>query len=335
MDGASARLAELGNWLEVQLGEAPSEILPASEDASFRRYFRVPYGDGSAIVMDAPPPQEDCSPFVRVAALFAAAGMHVPQILAQDLTRGFMLLTDLGATTYLDALAAGADAEGLYRDALAALVRLQSASRPAVLPAYDRSLLARELALFPDWYVARHLGIALSAQQTAAFAEVCDRVLACNLREPQVYVHRDYHSRNLMLAEPNPGVLDFQDAVYGPLSYDLASLLKDAYVEWPEERVLDWAVRYWEHARRAGVPVCRDFGDFYRDFEWMGVQRHLKVLGIFARLWHRDGKDRYLADMPLVLRYLERAAARYAELEPLARLLDQLHGRAPRAVQSF
>jgi aminoglycoside/choline kinase family phosphotransferase len=322
MDGAADRLAQLRDWLEAQLGEAPPQLIPASEDASFRRYFRVTQRSASAIVMDAPPPQENCAAFVHVAELFRHAGVHVPQILAQDLERGFLLLTDFGSTTYLDALAAGEDPEALYRDALAALVRLQCASRAGALPPYDETLLRRELALFPDWYVARHLGVTLTAQRAAQLEGVFARVLARNLREPCVYVHRDYHARNLMRTAPNPGILDFQDAVYGPLSYDLASLLKDAYVEWPEERVLDWAVRYWESARAAGLPVAPDFGEFYHDFEWMGVQRHLKVLGIFARLWHRDGKARYLDDMPLVLRYLERTAARYRELEPLARLLE-------------
>lgn len=335
MDGASDRLAQLRDWLHAQLGETSAELVPASEDASFRRYFRVTHAAGSTIVMDAPPPHENCAAFVHVAALFRRAGVHVPQILAQDLERGFLLLTDFGCTTYLDALAAGEDVEALYRDALAALVRLQCASRPEALAPYDETLLERELALFPDWYVARHLAVTLTAQRAAQLQAVFDKVLERNLREPRVYVHRDFHSRNLMRTEPNPGILDFQDAVYGPLSYDLVSLLKDAYVEWPEERVLDWAVRYWESARAAGLPVEPDFGEFYHDFEWMGVQRHLKVLGIFARLWHRDGKARYLDDMPLVLRYLERTAARYRELEPLARLLDELHGRPTRVAQSF
>lgn len=335
MDGAADRLAQLEIWLETELGAAPAEVVPASADASFRRYFRVYHAGGSAIAMDAPPPQENCAPFVQVAELFARAGVHVPQVLAQDVARGFLLLTDFGSTTYLDALAAGEDPQPLYRDAAAALVRLQSASRPGMLPEYGEALLRHEVSLFPDWYVARHLEVTLTPQQSGQLAAVLDKLLACNLREPRVYVHRDYHTRNLMRTTPNPGILDFQDAVYGPLSYDLVSLLKDAYVEWPEERILDWAVRYWGAARAAGLPIAHDFGEFYRDFEWMGVQRHLKVLGIFARLWHRDGKPRYLDDMPLVLRYLERTAARYRELEPLARLLDAVHGRAPRMAQSF
>ena len=334
MDGPIDRLGQLSNWVRDRIGAQPEAIVPASEDASFRRYFRITHGAASLIAMDAPPPHENCAAFVHVAELFAQAGVNVPRILAQDLERGFLLLTDFGATTYLDALA-GSEPDRLYRDALAALVRIQCASRPGVLPPYDDALLRRELALFPDWYVERHLGRVLEPAQRELLQRVFDAVVAHNLAEPRVYVHRDYHSRNLMLTEPNPGILDFQDAVEGPLSYDLVSLLRDAYVEWPEAQALDWAVRYWEMARAAGLPVHSDFGEFYRDFEWMGVQRHLKVLGIFARLCHRDGKARYLGDLPLVLRYLERTARRYRELEPLARLLDELHGRETRVVHAF
>jgi aminoglycoside/choline kinase family phosphotransferase len=328
------RLAALERWACEQLGVVPASIVPASEDASFRRYFRVTFDGRTAIVMDAPPEHEDCAPFVHVAQVFSAAGVNVPAILAKDLSQGFLLLSDFGSTTYreaIDSQAAGA----LYHDALDALVRVQAASRDGVLPHYDHALLRREIDLFPTWYVSKHLGVTLTAPQTERLNAGFERILARNLAEPRVYVHRDYHSRNLMLTDPNPGILDFQDAVYGPISYDLVSLLKDAYVEWPEPQVLDWCVRYWEKARTAGLPVHADFGDFYTDFEWMGVQRHLKVLGIFARLWHRDGKSRYLADLPLVLRYLERTLARYRDLEPLARLLDEIHERAPRQAQSF
>lgn len=323
---AMDRLEQLRAWASSQLQQTITELSPASADASFRRYFRFAHRSGTLIAMDAPPEQEDCAPYVHVALLFRRAGVNVPQIVAQDLDRGFLLLTDFGSTTYLEALAAG-DPESLYADALAALIRIQSSSRPGELPEYDAALLKRELDLFRDWYVQRHLGRALDRAQAQALEDVCAALLACNLAEPRVFVHRDYHSRNLMLTEPNPGILDFQDAVYGPITYDLVSLLRDAYVEWPEEQVLDWAVRYWERARAAGLPVSADFAAFYRDFEWMGVQRHLKVLGIFARLWHRDGKDRYLADLPLVRRYAERAARRYRELAPLARLLDSVHER--------
>lgn len=328
------RLEQLRIWVSDRLEAQPQRIAPASEDASFRRYFRITHAGGTCIAMDAPPAQENCATFVRVAELFAAAGVNVPRILAQDLDLGFLLLTDFGATTYLDALPL-ADADRLYRDALEALVRLQCASAPGALPDYDATLLRREMALFADWYVERHLGRPLEPAQRERLERVFQVVVAHNLAEPRVYVHRDYHSRNLMVTRPSPGILDFQDAVLGPLSYDLVSLLRDAYVEWPEERVLDWTARYWQIARRAGLPVRHDYAEFYRDFEWMGVQRHLKVLGIFARLWHRDGKPRYLSDLPLVLRYLERTAARYRELSPLARLLDELHGRAARVAHGF
>jgi aminoglycoside/choline kinase family phosphotransferase len=320
------RLDQLRLWVSVQLKGADVSLSPASADASFRRYFRVTYDRGTLIVMDAPPEQENCAPFVRVARLFRAAEVNVPEVLAHDLGQGFLLLTDFGSSTYLEALNPG-NTRSLYEDALDALISIQCASRPGELPEYDRVLLKSEIELFPRWYVARHLGRELTQGQAEAFDAVCSVVLESNLREPRVFVHRDYHSRNLMLTQPNPGVLDFQDAVSGPISYDLVSLLKDAYIELPEEQVLDFAVRYWEKARAACLPVRSDFGDFYRDFEWMGVQRHLKVLGIFARLWHRDGKDGYLADLPLVLRYLQRAATRYRELSPLARLLDELHER--------
>lgn len=331
---AMDRLEQLRIWACAQLGEPLEDIVAASEDASFRRYFRVTWSGGSLIAMDAPPGQEDCRPFVEVARLFRDAGANVPEIVAEDLARGFLLLTDFGSTTYLAALAAG-DADRLYGDALDALIRIQRASRPGVLPDYDRALLEREVGLFPQWYAARHLGCGLNARQAEAWTQVTGDLIAHNLAEPRVYVHRDYHVRNLMLTRPNPGILDFQDAVFGPISYDLVSLLKDAYIEWPEERVLDWAIRYWEKARAARLPVAADFADFYRDFEWMGVQRHLKVLGIFARLYHRDGKARYLADLPLVLRYLERTVARYRRLAPLARLLDELHGRARQTGHTF
>jgi len=328
------RLAALERWVSLELGMAPASILPASEDASFRRYFRVTFDGRTAIVMDAPPEHEDCAPFVRVAEIFAAATVNVPSILAKDLKQGFLLLTDFGSKTYRQALESER-ADIIYREAIDALVRIQTASQDGMLPAYDHALLRREVDLFPAWYVNRQLCASLTVRQTEILNDVFERILARNLAEPRVYVHRDYHSRNLMFTDPNPGILDFQDAVHGPISYDLVSLLKDAYIEWPEQQVLDWCVRYWQRARSASLPVRADFGDFFTDFEWMGVQRHLKVLGIFARLWHRDGKDRYLADLPLVLRYLERTCARYRDLEPLARLLDELHERPLRQAESF
>jgi len=336
------RLSELQRWLDKQFGGRPHTLAPASEDASFRRYFRVSFADAasdSLIAMDAPPDKENCGPFLHAGRLFAQAGAHVPGVHAENARQGFLLLEDLGSVTYLDRLKApgesAAVASELYLAAIDTLVAIQLASRPGQLPPYDESLLRRELALFPDWYVARHLGVALPPAERRVLDNAFDAIVANNLAQPAVYVHRDYHSRNLMVCAALPGVIDFQDAVYGPITYDLASLLKDAYVCWNEETVLDWCVRYWERSRKAGLPVAGDFAAFYRDFEWMGVQRHLKVAGIFARLFHRDGKERYLADIPLVLDYLHKACARYRELGPLADLLDRLHGRSAAAGYTF
>jgi aminoglycoside/choline kinase family phosphotransferase len=339
---ANPRAAALDAFLKESLRPATFDVAPASSDASFRRYFRVTlHGDAplaggarSLIAMDAPPPQEDCRPFVRIAALMVDAGVHAPAVLAQDLRQGFLLLTDFGTTMYLDALDASS-AHGLYLDAIDALVRWQAASREGVLPPYDEAVLARELALFPDWYVKRHLARELDVRQQADLAAAFRVVLANNLAQPRVYVHRDYHSRNLMVCRPNPGVLDFQDALYGPVTYDLVSLLRDAYVDWDEQLQLDWAIRYWERARAAGLAVNGDFSVFWRDFEWMGVQRQLKVLGIFARLFHRDGKDVYLQHMPRVMGYLRKAAGRYRELDVLTRLLDALEERPVAAGYTF
>jgi len=329
-----SRTLPLDDWLRACLDGEPFSLTPASEDASFRRYLRVTTSAGTRIVMDAPPQHEDCRPFVRVAQLFRQAGVNVPEVLAEDVENGYLLLTDLGSTMYAQALN-DSSAAPLYDAATNALVRIQLASRPEMLPPYDRALLLRELRLFPDWYVAKQLGVSLSAAQSEALGAAFELILANNLAQPSVYVHRDYHSRNLMVAEPNPGIIDFQDAVYGPITYDLASLFKDAYISWEEERVIDWVLRYWEKAKAAGLPVDPDFGAFYRDFEWMGVQRHIKVLGIFARLFHRDGKDRYLRDQPLVMAYLRRACERYTALSPLLRLLDELDKRQPAVGYTF
>lgn len=322
------------NWIARQFpGEAP-DIQPASADASFRRYFRASSAGKTRIIMDAPPEHEDCRPFIAVAKLFGEAGVNVPKVLAQDLEQGFLLLTDLGNSTYLAELTEES-ADPLYRDAIDALVKIQLASRPGVLPGYDEALLMREMRLFPDWYVAKHIETKLSPSQAETLESVFNLILKNNLAQGKVYVHRDYHSRNLMVDVDNPGILDFQDAVYGPVTYDLASLFKDAYIRWDEERVLDWAIRYWEQAKKAGLPVAQNFADFYRDFEWMGAQRHIKVLGIFARLFHRDSKDGYLKDMPLVMDYLRKACHRYGELHPLLKLLDTLENRTAQAGYSF
>ena len=317
------RRSQLQRWIETRLNAAPLALEPASADASFRRYFRVRAAAGSLIVMDAPPGQEDCRPFVRVARLLAAAGVHVPRVIAEDFEQGFLLLSDLGTTTYLQALN-DASADELFGDAIDALLRWQLASRPHVLPPYDAALLAREIELFPEWYLQRHLGYTLDPAQQRTLAAVFALIIDNNLAQPAVYVHRDYMPRNLMVCEPNPGVLDFQDAVYGPVTYDVASLFRDAFVSWDEERVLDWTARYWEKARRAGLPVDGDFGNFYRDLEWMGLQRHLKVLGIFARLHYRDGKRGYLEDTPRFVGYVRAVASRYNALKPLLTLLDEI-----------
>jgi aminoglycoside/choline kinase family phosphotransferase len=329
------RLQQLTQWLQSQLPGTPFSLAPASADASFRRYFRATLANGDTrIVMDAPPAHENCRPFLHVARLFEGAGTHVPHVYAQDLEQGFLLLSDLGSSTYLDALTQD-NARDLYEAATDALIRIQLASTDNELPPYDETLLRRELNLFPEWYIARHLNQTLDEKQSAALETVFRRILANNLAQPRVYVHRDYHSRNLMVSTPNPGILDFQDAVYGPITYDLVSLFKDAYIRWEESATLDWLIRYWEKARKAGLPVHADFADFYRDYEWMGVQRHIKVLGIFARLCHRDGKTGYLQDMPLVMDYLRRASARYIDLKPLLHLLDALEQRQPETGLTF
>jgi N-acetylmuramate 1-kinase len=402
------RQKQLIDWLSSLYPNETFTIAPASADASFRRYFRAtfaggggcdtllakpadcgnnrpaapPAPDGSTtpcrgctkVVMDAPPQHEDCKPFLHVGRLFEEAGTHVPHVYAQDLKQGFLLLSDLGNTTYLQALSQG-NATQLYGAATDALIKIQLASRKNELPPYDEALLRRELNLFPEWYIAKHLGVTLSAKQQGKLEEVFSRILANNLAQPCVYVHRDYHSRNLMhiespLSNPldettnhstklandaskslviphageganeksnfqfSPGILDFQDAVFGPITYDLASLFKDAYIRWEEEETMDWIIHYWEKARKAGLPVREDFGEFYLDYEMMGVQRHIKVLGIFARLHHRDGKDGYLKDMPLVMDYLRRACERYIDLKPLLNLLMELEMHAQQAGSS-
>jgi aminoglycoside/choline kinase family phosphotransferase len=320
------RLAIVQEWLAAQVGSASFSLEPASEDASFRRYFRVACEARTWIVMDAPPESEDCRPFVRVAGLLREAGLHVPEIIAQDVPRGLLLLSDLGTTTYLRALN-GDNADALFRDAIEALLLLQRASRPGVLPEYDEALLAREVALFPEWYVDRHLRMRLSAEETNALARINALLVKNALAQRRVYVHRDFMPRNLMVSEPNPGVLDFQDAVYGPVSYDIVSLFRDAFLSWAEERVREWAKFYWHRARAAALPVPGQFDAFYRDFEWMGLQRHLKVLGIFARIHYRDGKPQYLRDTPRFLNYAKAVCERYAELAPLLSLLGRIEAQ--------
>jgi aminoglycoside/choline kinase family phosphotransferase len=297
-------------------------LSPASADASFRRYFRIAVDGGTRIVMDAPPDKEDSRPFVTIAKLLQAAGLHGPQVLASDLEKGFLLLTDLGTRLYIDALQQG-DPEPLMQDAIRALVQWQCASQPGVLPAYDRALLQRELDLFPDWYITRHLQRELSTVQRAAWDAVCEQLIAAALAQPQVYVHRDYMPRNLMVSEPNPGIIDFQDAVFGPIAYDLLSLFKDAFLSWPAEQVAVWRQQYHAAASAAGLPVG-SADDFERAFDWIGLQRHLKVLGIFARICYRDGKPHYLSDTPRFIGYIREVLPGYPELEPLLALFDEL-----------
>lgn len=320
------RIRLLENWVKEQFPEKPFTLQPASADASFRRYFRVSFQDQTLIAMDAPPQQEDCTPFIQVAKILAAAGVHVPKIVAKNLDQGFLLLSDLGDTTFLQALNNQMDsADQLYGDAIDALIKLQLSQQVEGLPGYDEALLLKELNLFPDWYVAKHLRVAITEKQQAVLQSIFTRIIQNNIAQPQVLVHRDYHSRNLMVTSPNPGIIDFQDAVMGPITYDLVSLFKDAYIRWDEERILDWMIRYWEKARKAGLPVPTDFAEFYRDFEWMGVQRHIKILGVFTRLYYRDGKENYLNDLPLVMEYLRKTCKRYRELHLLLNLLDELN----------
>jgi hypothetical protein len=331
-----ARAAAFAAWFAA-LGPrhaiVDGSLRPASSDASFRRYLRTDVaGGGSLVVMDAPPPQEDVRPFVHVAGLIRAAGLHAPRVLEADVEHGFLLLDDLGRVLYLDALREAQEAgdaqrcDRLMREALVALVVWQQRLPSDALPPYDDALLRRELALFPDWCVARECAATWNENETATWHTACDLLVRSALAQPTVAVHRDWMPRNLMVCEPNPGILDFQDAVRGPISYDVASLLRDAFISWDEEQELDWAIRYWESARKADLPVDADFGEFWRGLEWMGLQRHLKVLGIFSRLKHRDAKPAYSADLPRFFAYAHKVASRYSALRPLARLLEPLMG---------
>ncbi len=312
-------------WLADTCGIPRQPLLPASSDASFRRYYRVQTAAGPRIVMDAPPPQENCRPFLAVAGLLRGAGLHAPEIHACDLQQGFLLLEDLGSRTYLQALA-GQPADPLYRAALGALVRLQGIAAADQVAVFDAAFMRREVELLPEWFLDRHLGQPLDPAGRKVWERCTGVLIAACAQQGQALMHRDYHSRNLMDCADGPGILDFQDAVWGPLSYDPVSLLRDAYVDFEEDQQIDWLVRWWEQARKAGLPVAQDFGTQYRDFEWMGLQRHLKIAGIFARLHHRDGKPDYLAHLPRVLAYIQRTAERYDELRGLSRLLATAQG---------
>ncbi|EJM84598.1 aminoglycoside phosphotransferase family protein [Pseudomonas sp. GM60] len=333
MPDQDVRLQHLKVWLDEQLATLfaeqswgavpPATLTAASSDASFRRYFRWEGGGKSFVVMDAPPPQENCKPFVDIAFLLAKSGINVPKIYAEDLERGFLLLNDLGNKTYLDVIDSE-NADDLFKDALQALLAFQQLPMVAPLPSYDVALLRRELELFPEWFVKRELGIEFDAAQQMLWQNVLQLLIDSALAQPKVLVHRDYMPRNLMLSEPNPGVLDFQDAVYGPVTYDVTCLFKDAFLSWPEERVHGWLQDYWQQAGALGIPVQPDFEDFLRASDLMGVQRHLKVIGIFARICHRDGKPRYLADVPRFFAYIDAVIARRPELAELDVLLLSL-----------
>lgn len=333
MPDEDLRLSQLRIWLAQQLpelfaregwGAVPeASLTPASSDASFRRYFRWEGGARTLIVMDAPPPQEDCRPFVKMAQLLARAEVHVPAILAADLDQGFLLLPDLGRQTYLDVITP-ASADGLFADAVQALLQFQQLPLSDGLPVYDEALLRRELELFPEWYVQRHLKQTFSEAQAAAWQRICRVLLDSALAQPRVLVHRDFMPRNLMLSQPNPGVLDFQDAVYGPVTYDITCLFKDAFLSWPEAQVQSWLADYWRRATAVGIPVLAELEDFLRASDLMGVQRHLKVIGIFARICHRDGKPKYLGDVPRFFAYIDAVLQRRPELAELRALLASL-----------
>ncbi|PMS36350.1 hypothetical protein B0G57_107156 [Trinickia symbiotica] len=339
---ADARLDSLSEWLGTHAARYALDLAtlaPASADASFRRYFRLASaGDHGAtlIAVDAPPP-EKCREFAEIAGLLAQAGVHVPRVLECDLERGFMLVSDLGTRSYIAALDANdpQSARPLMRDALDALIRWQLASREGVLPVFDEAFMRREMELMPEWYIGRHLNRAVDEKTRAVLDRTYALVIASARAQPQVYMLRDFMPRNLMICEPNPGVLDFQDAVMGPITYDVASLMRDAFLTWDEEFELDCFVYYWERAKKAGLPVDPDFGEFYRQIEWMGLQRHIKILGLFARLNHRDGKARYLADLPRFIGYARKVSERYRPLAPFAQLLDELDGRAAEIGYTF
>lgn len=346
--GRQTLFAQWLSGLTPQHALCPDSLRPASADASFRRYLRIDTRSGdSLIIMDAPPDKENCQPFVHVQQLMAEAALPVPEILAWDTANGFMLLTDMGSRTLIEILhpEQPRDAEPWYREAIELLLRWQLASKPGVLPAYDEAMLRRELQLFPDWYVSQHRQFTLDDKQQAMLSKTFDTIVAENLRAPSVYVHRDFMPRNLMLpARDGAGlsILDFQDAVYGPVTYDIASLMRDAFLSWEEDFVIDITVRYWEKARKAGLMGATsasgwgdDFGEFYRAVEWMGLQRHLKVAGIFARLTLRDGKPKYLADTPRFIHYLRSTCSRYRELKPLLHLIDQIENIQPQVGYAY
>jgi N-acetylmuramate 1-kinase len=324
LDASDSRLANLTQWVIEDLGFVGAAIAPASVDASFRRYFRVTRGADTYIVMDAPPDKEDSGPFLQVARLLGNLDLNVPIILARDMERGFLLLSDLGSRQYLDALSLDGAADELYADALKSLRTMQTAAAAISqgLPRYDRAMLLRETELMPEWFLTRHLGLTIEPRERAMLTRLFDSLVDAALSQPGCFVHRDYHSRNLLVTpERNPGILDFQDAVWGPVTYDLASLLKDAYIVWPPARVRQWVLEYRDSLLEAGFKLGADGAEFVRWFDLMGLQRHIKVLGIFARLFYRDGKPQYLQDLPRVLAYVRDTALVYPETAAFAEFI--------------
>jgi hypothetical protein len=325
-DASDSRLAQLTDWVREDLGFADSSIVPASVDASFRRYFRVHSGSDSYIVMDAPPEKENSAPFLKVARLLAGMDLNVPIVLARDMNRGFLLLSDLGFRQYLEELPKEGAADKLYADALKCLKIMQTADAQVSreLPRYDHPMLMREMQLMPEWFLRHHLRLEADAAELSMLQDVFVKLAHAAALQPAAFVHRDYHSRNLLVTmQDNPGILDFQDAVWGPVTYDLASLLKDCYISWPPSRVRTWVLAHREQLLESGMPVGKDAAEFLRWFDLMGLQRHIKVLGIFARLYYRDGKSQYLHDLPRVLDYARETAAAYSETAPLADFITQ------------
>ena len=335
---ADTRLPLVQQWLSslpAHLGLEVDTLRPASSDASFRRYFRVNSHGLTRIVMDAPPPQEDCRPFLHVTRLLQSAGLNVPTTLATDLEQGLLLLTDLGPATYYQTVIRhdlpDDTLQTMYRQAIHALVAMQQTGTRG-LPVYDEAKLLQELELFPQWYAQQHCQATLTPSETDMLASVFSELARQADAQPKVFVHRDFHSPNLMYCQqpehgPNPGIIDYQDALVGPITYDLASLVMDARTTWEEPMQLDWAIRYWQAARQAGLPVPEDFADLHQAYEWMSLQRNLRILGVFARLWHRDGKQQYLDHIPRVSAYVRQVAVRYDRFLPLLRLLDRLESR--------
>jgi N-acetylmuramate 1-kinase len=324
LDASDSRLANLTQWVIEDLGFAGASIAPASADASFRRYFRVTRDADSYIVMDAPPDKEDSGPFLKVARILGGLDLNVPIILARDMEHGFLLLSDLGSQQYLDALRLDGAADALYADALKSLRTMQTADAGLSrdLPRYDRALLLREMELLPEWFLMRHLGLRIEARERTMLDRLFETLVEAAVSQPACFVHRDYHSRNLLVTQQNnPGILDFQDAVWGPVTYDLASLLKDCYIAWPPARVQQWALEYREDLLEAGFRLNCDATQFMRWFDLTGLQRHIKVLGIFARLFYRDGKPQYLQDLPRVLVYVRDTALKYPESAAFAEFI--------------